>query len=289
MEVFEGPQLTPPTISLLTAADIIPMEGERWERGFDLINEGVEFDFATLGTGLFSGSTCGPLDPVIVPGGSGSTEDYAPFVLYATDKCSTWPAKREFYDRAQRKLLAAEALVLEGQLWTGITTNPFLADGAGVNNVQATTTIPMTATSAKDAFAVLEQAMVTTPTTGFTLSMTRGMIHVRVQVLHALLEAQVVRRVGNIYLSPMDNIVVPGRGYPGTGPAGEAVGATEWMYGHPGIVQVRRGPILRIGEDDMASQVDRYVNDRFAIVQRVSHVALDSTKGVYAIEFNSIS
>ena len=134
----------------------------------------------------------------------------------------------------------------------------------------------------KEAIALLEQEM-------GEISATRGMIHIRPQVLFPLLEAQVIRRVGNIYLSPMDNIVVPGRGYSGTGPAGQAPGATEWMYGHPGIVQVRRGPVIRLGEDDLASQVDRYVNDRFVIVERVAHVALDSSKGVLAIEFNAIS
>lgn len=282
MEVFEGPQLTPPTVSLLSAAEIVPMTGDRWTSGFDLINEGSETGYADLnpgGGGVFE--ICPEVGTFKVIDASGANESYTPYVIYATDKCSTWPAKREFYDRAQRKLLAAESTALELQLWDGVS-NPFLADGAGVQNVIGTVTVPMTATSAKEAIALLEQEM-------GEISATRGMIHIRPQVLFPLLEAQVIRRVGNIYLSPMDNIVVPGRGYSGNGPAGQAPGATEWMYGHPGIVQVRRGPVIRLGEDDLASQVDRYVNDRFVIVERVAHVALDSSKGVLAIEFNAIS
>jgi len=279
MEVFEGPQLTPPTISLLSAAEIVPMDGDRWISGFDLINEGTETELPG-GPSVFT--VCPDEGTLKSIGFSGVNEAYDPYVLYATDKCSTWPAKREFYDRAQRKLLAGEAFLLEYQLWAGLLNNPFLADGAGTKNATATQTVALTATSAKEAMAVLEQTM-------SQASATRGMIHIRPQVLYPLLEAQVIRRVGNVYLSPLDNIVVPGRGYPGTGPAAEAVGATEWMYGHPGIVQVRRGPVIRLGEDDLASQVDRYVNDRFAIVERVVNVALDSSKGVFAIEFNSIS
>jgi len=116
----------------------------------------------------------------------------------------------------------------------------------------------------------------------------RGMIHIRPIAFHALVADSVVRREGNVWLSPMDNIVVPGRGYPGTGPAGQAVGATEWMYGHPGIVQIRRSEIIRLGEDDLASQIHRGWNDHEAIVMRVAHVLLDPTVPVFAIDFNSI-
>lgn len=271
MEVFEGPQLTPPRISLLSAAEIVPMEGDRWTSGFDLILEGCE------DTRVFA--VCPPedADPKEYTGG-GSNEAYTPYVLYATDSCSTWPAQREFYDRAQRKLLTGEAAVLEEQLWTGSVdgttfTNPNLAGEA--------VTISTAVNGAEEALAVLEQAM------GMA-SAARGMIHIRPQVLGVLLDKHIVEKEGNVYLSPMGNIVVPGRGYPGTGPAAEAVGATEWMYGHPGIVQVRRGPVIRLGEDDKASQYIRATNDRLVIVERVVHVALDNACVVYAIEFDSL-
>jgi hypothetical protein len=245
-----------------------------------LVNEGSELDFENFSVDL--AAVCPTEGSLRLGGGSGVVEAYDPYVLYASDKCSTFDRDRDFYGRAQRKLLTAEAFFLEGALWNGITSNPFLADGAGVNNDTATQTLALTATSAKAAFAVLEQNL------GW-LSSSPGTIHLRPQVLHELLEARTVRRVGNVYLSPMDNIVIPGRGYPGTGPASEVVGATEWMYGHPGKIQVRRSEMVRLGEGDLASQVNRYVNDRIVFVQRVVHVALDSSKGVFAIEFNSIS
>lgn len=271
MEVFEGPQLTPPRISLLSAADIVPMNSDRWTSGFDLILEGCE------DTRVYA--VCPPDNaaPKLYTGG-GTNQAYKPYVLYATDKCSTWPAQREFYDRAQRRLLTGESAVLEEQLWTGSVSgtafvNPSLASEA--------VTISTPVAGVEQALVVLEQAM------GMA-SAARGMIHIRPQVLGVLLNNNIVRQEGNVYLSPMNNIVVPGRGYPGTGPAGQAVGAKEWMYGHPGIVQVRRGPVIRLGEDDKAGQYNRLTNDRLVIVERVVHVALDDACVVYAINFNSL-
>lgn len=272
-EVYEGPQLTPPRISLLTAADIITLDNERWAKGFDLIEEGCE------DVNVFA--VCPPedADPKTLLG-SGANQTYEPYVLYAADKCSTFGSQlREFYDRAQRKLLTGEAAALEEILWTGafngtsLPGNPFLADDP--------TIITAGSPAASVALARLEQAIA-------ECSASRGMIHVRPQVLVELLTARAIRREGNVYLSPMDNIVVPGRGYPGTGPTGQAVGATEWMYGHPGIVQVRRGAIIRLGEDNLASQVDRLVNDRLVVVERIAHVAFDPTCCYFAVEFDSL-
>lgn len=277
MEVFDGPQLTPPRVSLLSSAEIVTVDSERWYGGFDLINEGCSEAGVYL---VCPPADADPKDYQAV----GANEAYQPFVIYSTDKCSTFPSGRDFYGRAERKLLAIEARLLEEQLWTGSLQggNPFLADGAGSANSTPVTTIDPPATGdAWEAFALLDAQV--------AYNGSRGMIHLRPQVLHQLLDHNTVRREGNVYLSPMDNIVVPGRGYPGTGPADEAVGATEWMYGHPGIVQIRRGPIVRLSEAEIQAQVDRAVNDRLVIVERVVHVALDTSCEVYAVEFDSIA
>lgn len=272
MEVFNGPQLRPPRVSLLSAADIIPMDNERWSNGFELVAEECEV------VNVYAVCSASDADPKEL-NSFGNNIDYLPYVLYTGAKCSTFSREEDFYDRAQRKLLTGESTALEEILWTGflgsvdLSTNPFLAD--------APTTITLTATAAEDALAALEQRLAET-------SASQGMIHLRPQVLGELLDHKIIRREGNVYLSPMDNIVVPGRGYPGTGPAGEPVGTTEWMYGHIGVVQVRRGPVIRLGENDMASQITRSTNDRVTIVERVEHVALDTSCGVFAVEFNSI-
>lgn len=271
MEVFEGPQIKRPRVSLLSSAEIVPLVSERWAGGFDLITEGCE------DTRVYAVCPEEGADPKEFTS-SGGTEPYSPYILYATDHCSTWPAERQFYDRAQRKLEVGESTALEEQLWTGVvagvtTNNPSLQSTAQV--ITNTVTLP------HDALAILDQAI-------GECSATQGMIHIRPQTLTFLVQNGIVRREGNVYLSPMDNIVVPGRGYPGTGPAGQAVAATEWMYGHPGIVQVRRGPIIRLGEDDKPSQYQHVTNDRLVIVERVAHVALDPTCCVYAIAHPSL-
>lgn len=285
MEVFPGQLLTPPTVSLLSSADIVPMDGDRWAMGFTLEQDGNGV------LGVASVIDCEPDARDFES--SGSFEEYNPCVLWASDKCSTFASTtRQFYDRAQRKLLANESTLLETQLWTGSCgNNPFLADGDGEENVTPVVPVPLSGwvgDDAVEALAVLERTMSSYEEVPNT-SPSRGMIHVRPNVLYPLLQAQVIRRVGNVYLTPLDNIVVPGRGYPGTGPGGEAVGATEWMFGHPGIVQIRRGPVIRLGEGDFASQIDRSTNDRFVYVQRISHVALDTSVGVYAAEFKTIN
>lgn len=275
MEVFNGPQLRPPRVSLLSAADLIPMDNERWSNGFELIAEDCET------VNVYAVCPASDAEPK-ESNTAGNTISYLPYVLYTGAKCSTYSREEDFYDRAQRKLLTGESTALESLLWTGTlgavdlsVTNPTLVGSTTITATGATRT-------AEEALAIMDQNI------GMK-SATQGMIHLRPQVLGELLDHKVIRREGNVYLSPMDNIVVPGRGYPGTGPTGQAVGASEWMYGHPGIVQVRRGPVIRLGEKEDSSQYTWSTNDRITIVERVEHVALDDTCGVIAVEFVSIS
>lgn len=272
MEVFEGPQISRPRVSLISSAELVPVTDDRWISGFDLILEGCE------DTRVYAVCPDADADPKEFTA-AGQNEPYEPYVLYATDHCSTWPNQRAYYDRAQRKLEVGESTALEEQLWTGqvggvaISTNPNLASES--------VTIDETPANVADGFVLLEQALA-------ECSATQGMIHVRPILLGTLLDNKLIRREGNVYLSPMDNIVVPGRGYPGTGPAGQAVGATEWMYAHSGVVQIRRGPIIRLGEENLASQIQRTTNDRLVVVERVVHVALDPSCCVYAITVPSL-
>lgn len=290
MDVVAGPQQTPPRVSLLSSADVIAVEGKKWESGFVADLDGYGEVHTT--------EVC-DADDLEIDSAEGGVASFKPYGLYATNRSSTFgddASITEFYDKAQRKLIANESTVLESILWDGyagtLNQNPYLSDGgeeyvneAGFNDdcadLVAVQTITSGATSVQDAFAVLEQQI-------GEASANRGMIHLRPMALHGLVEADVVRREGNIWLSPMDNIVVPGRGYPGTGPAGQAVGATEWMYGHPGIVQVRHSEIIRLGEADKASQYYRGWNDHEVIVQRLAHVLLDPYAPVFAIDFESL-
>lgn len=257
--------LTPPRVSLLTAADIVPVTDRRWESGFRTWTEGCEV--------AYEFDVCPDPESLKDSDGQGELTEYVPYVVYATDLCSTF-TNRDFWARAQRKLILAESTKLETRLWTD-TDNPSLAgnetatEGSGAN-------------TAVEGIAILDQA-IGECTSG------RGMIHVRPILMPQLIADHIVRREGNVYLSPMDNIVVPGRGYPGTGPAGQAVGATEWMFGHSGIVQVRHSEIsFAPDRGDDASAIIRQWNDKIVYAERVTHVALDPTCCVIAVQVTSI-
>jgi hypothetical protein len=62
------------------------------------------------------------------------------------------------------------------------------------------------------------------------------------------------------------NVVVADPGYPGTGPAGQAVGATAWAYA-TSPVQVLLSPLSPITDDSVV--VDRAVNTRTVWAARV--------------------
>lgn len=271
----DAPLAVPPRVSLLSAADIVPVTDSRWESGFTIWSEGCEV--------AYTFPVC-PADSVGDPkdsDGQGERIDYKPYVVYATDKCSTFPAAREFYDRAQRKLILAESTKLELELWTDASGsgNPAFNDGTAVTLSAAGTQ------SASEGLSILDQAL-------GTCSSGRGMIHIRPFLMQQLLFAQILRREGNVYLSPMDNIVVPGRGYPGTGPANQAIGATEWMFANTGIVKVRHTEIIfnpPKGENALREGIARDINERVVYAERVTHVALDNTCCVFATEVTSLA
>lgn len=265
----DAPTLTPPRVSLLSSADIVPVNDSRWESGFRIWTEGCEVAY------LYEICPAVDADPKDADG-QGEEVLYKPYVVFATDKCSTY-SNRDFWGRAQRKLVLAESTKLERELWMGEAGgNPFLSD-------TPTTLSAAGSQAAWEGIAILDQGL-------SECSAGRGMIHVRPFLLPYLQEHRAVRREGNVYLSPMDNIVVPGRGYPGTGPANQAVGATEWMYANTGIVQIRHSELIYTpAQDDEAAQYVWINNDRTVRVERVTHVALDPTCCVLATEVASLA
>lgn len=259
--------LTPPRVSLLSAAEIVPVTDRRWESGFTLQSEGCEIGY------LFE--VCPTPDTVKDSDGAGEVKEYFPYVVYATDKCSTF-TNRDFWARARRKLVLAESTRLENELWadTAGLGNPAFNDGDAVAVGNGTNT-------AVEGIAILDQEL-GEATSG------RSMIHIRPILLPLLLDTNAIRREGNVYLSPMDNIVVPGRGYPGTGPADQAVGATEWIFGSTGIVRVRHSEIvLTPPEGDDRAAVTRQWNDKAVYAERVTHAELDSC-AVLAVQVTTI-
>lgn len=265
--VIAPPPLTPPRISLLTSSDVVTDNSSRWEAGYTYDPEGC--GEANVGLICPAPGTIKEFCP------NPTLVDFQPFYIYGPDKCSTFGFKaRDFYGRATRKLLAAESWFLENEIMLDTLGlgNPAIAT-AGANTVTTGALPPHVA------LARLEDAL------GDCNRGTRSMIHVRPGILALLVYGQQLRREGNVWLTPLDNIVVPGRGYPGTGPLGQPIAAnSEWMYA-TSMVQIRRSQIVLTPDPAEVTAenpygippaaVDRRVNDIFVLAERIISAAWD--------------
>jgi hypothetical protein len=267
-QVIAAPQLTPPRVSLLTAADIITDSG-RWEAGYGYSPEGC----GEGGIGLI----CPAAGTIKEACPNPTVVEFTPYYVYAADKCSGWSFReRDFYGRAKRKLDVVTSWYLENELMT---------DSLGLNNYPiispSAVSVTAGAVSPVNALAALEGAIA-----DCSRGTGRMMIHVRPEILVLLAHGGEIRREGNVWLTPLDNIVVPGRGYPGTGPNGEPIGASEWIYA-TSMVQIRRGVVVLTPDQESATEenpqgipaaaIDRRHNDITVIAERIVSAAWDPT------------
>lgn len=254
---IEAPSLKPPRVSILSSAEIINIPGNKWWGGIEYRKlsanpaHGVDSAFDT--DDVFVLEIC-PVDSEEKLRFPRTPSDRVqPFGIYATDDCSTYGTTAEsVLDRATQKLVSAEAWVIEHELWHGTsTTNYSFADesesvGTGLHPLLG--------------FATVDATVAEDRADG------RGMVHLTPLVFDLLQQYRLFRREGNIWLSPHDNIVVPGRGY---GPAGAE--STSTIYGHPGIIQIVRSEVLTFprNPEELQAQMDRFHNDLWAVAERV--------------------
>lgn len=252
-------ELTPPTTSLLTAADIVVETDNRWENGFEIEGEGCgsAAAFDDCGSDLKCVSDLR------------ENSSFIPFVVYSTDSCSTWGyAKSDERDhrtaRLLRNLAASESYILEQELW-GDTLglgNPKIADTSAVTY---STGLPIV-----QAIAQIEDA---------AGDLARGsgvMIHMRpYQFILGVSERLFREGDDGKWRTAMGSIVVPGRGYSGSGPAGQpATTDDEWIYA-TSIVEVRLGESLTI--DNPKDVVERTTNDVVLLTERKAVASFDPT------------
>lgn len=203
-----------------------------------------------------------------------------PFVVWAADECSTFGfASRDWAGRATRQLLAATPWEVEHEFWTGTVSaaaslgNQHLASGVAVTDIT-----PMAgAVSVKDGIGCLEQAL------GQTGYGAQGMIHVTRKCLPGLADAHLVRRQGNLLLTDVDTVVVPGVGYPGTKPDGTATTEGEHYIYATDYVSVFLGDPIPVmaGEGGLSTQygvLDPSVNTLRYRAERLAVVAFDGCR-----------
>lgn len=230
-EPASGPLAAPPTTGLVVSADH-PTDDVRWEQGFSWVPErcGVPYQLVPW---------CSVADPTAYdPPRHGGTYYRPPGVRFA-DQCSTLGGALDT-ERLRRVAEATTPYVIARELWLGEggSGDIWTIRGSTYGNDRlaspAATIVTSTSTTLRDALARLEHVAVD------AAQGQRVMIHLPTLASGSLLDY--VHRVGPNLLTNQDNLVVVDAGYPGTGPAGQAVGATAWAYA-TAMVQVRVSPL----------------------------------------------
>lgn len=254
-----------PRISLFQAATVIDDNG-RWQSGFEYAPETC-----------IAGGGFNPCDPATSLDDIQANEPIVvvePVGIWVGEKCSTLGADgRELEARVRRLLIARQPVLVEHELWTGALAQSYVDDGfdqyddnprlTGV----ASDVVTQGATSVVRAIACLESGLA-------DCGVDQGVIHVPAHVATFMVAAQLVRREGRLLLTnARDTIVVPGGGYDGSGPDGQAAAVdSTWVYA-TGPVTVRLGVIDN--QTVNAETVDRDINDAEVRALRLAAVSFD--------------
>lgn len=275
------PPLAPPNISLLTAANVITSDDGVQVQGRDRWLSGITYMAEGLGMAqviALSGATKTPIT------GCPDVVSWLPFAILAGYKTGTFNLRtNDVRARATRALLAHESRLIEAQLWD----NDSAIDDDQPSIILGADTVGTGAVSLAKAIATMEQALADAGHSGSPM-----MFHMRPYLFDLLLNQSAIdiRREGNKYYTALDNIIVPGRGYKGTGPMDnindtpQAVGATEWMYA-TAPVEIRRGRIDVFPSDkENGETVDRVENNITAFAERAVLAGFDTTAPHLALE-----
>lgn len=193
----------------------------------------------------------------------------SPFTVYGHFTCSPvgWtPSTAQ--DKADEHLLAREIARVEQALWTGDLGNvPSLQD--------AGTTTLGTGLSPVEGLAALEQWL------GITYG-SLGVIHMSRGLAELLLSGYALVTRGNGLYTQLGTPVIAGAGYPGTGPAGQAVAVGEagWMYATPALFGYRSEVFTSSATP--GDLLDRAMNDMYAVAERTYLLGFDPC-GVAAV------
>jgi hypothetical protein len=138
-----------------------------------------------------------------------------PYIIMVEDYCTTLGFDaRDFKGRAERLLNNGQHKAIEKEHWTGaLATAAGLPNNFLIKHGTATNLTPEKVPTATRGLQILQEALQECGFGG------RGMIHTQAQTAPNFLQT---RRVGANLLDLFDNLIIPGTGYPGTGPANEA-------------------------------------------------------------------
>lgn len=262
---LDTPPPVPSRYGLLKAADSVgrlfeTADAADWGNGY-----GYEPDPCGLIPGGI-GDPCAPGTKALDVGDGPTAVDVDTFFIWDGYACTTLGGvPRDWDARARRKLVACQSKRIEDEFWTGTQStdaewgNRFLASPTSdvVNPSNASVSVT-------DGIACLEQGLADCGCGGL------GMIHVTPATATHMANAQLLDRdASGILTTKLGTIVVPGAGYDGSGPNGEAAAAgAVWAYA-TGVVTVRLGPV------DVHRYPDRSVNTMLVRAERIVGVDFD--------------
>jgi len=193
------------------------------------------------------------------------------FTIYGTHVCS--PIGQSFTESEQfalERLYAFEERRVEQAFWTGDLGNTPSLQDAGT-----TTLATGTAQDPAVGLGMLEQFIAETYGALGTIHMTRQAATYLEDHLNGS---------GRVLTTKLGTPVVAGSGYPGTGPAGQAVtGAAQWIYATPALFGHRTSAAVTTGRP--GDLLDRAVNDLYSVAERSYLLGFDPC-GVAAVLIN---
>jgi len=263
-QVVSAAPLLPPRISLLSAATIIDTDSERWGNSIAWEPEGCGDNTGVFDPQCPTGEVTKDVDASCLEACSGA------FVAWAAKTRSTFDLRdkqtgEDLKAQIERKLLACESKIIEGEIYTNslqLCTQAIAATGESFTDL----TPGSGAVRPEVAIAVLEGALAETNCGQ------RSMIHVTPFILSRIIALGgfgLLTLVDNVWLTPTGNAVVPGRGYDGRFPDGSAATASaEYIYA-TSWVAIRRGAV-QIYPRDLKQAVARSTNDVLFYAERLA-------------------
>lgn len=263
-EVIAAPPITPFPTGLLRSAAIT---------GHDDIHFGSALEWPP--ENCTNATVLDPCSAALLPTATNRPAKirFDAFAVHTYDVCSAFGWQTAEYEaRARRAIAARESKAVEAEWWTGtlFSTNPHLAKAAGANGPNATTLAGGAAQSLRISLAFLVQELA-------DRNGGAGMIHCRPFLAQMWYGLQLLRVDGAGKLwTVTGNQVVPGAGYPGTGPAAEVVTTTsEWAFATDEVAVHRSSDVAVFGAGANAESIYKDTN-----------TVLNRAERLYALTFN---
>lgn len=282
--LIEGRKPTSPFYGLLVAAETITDGDPRWALGGATWESEVVSEDMAGQSGLVAMRDC---DAAGNPGAGATSwvRQQSPVLVWTVDKCSTLgSADRDFQGRATRALEAVQSFQIARELWEGNAASA--QPDAGLDTPGSTWFLDpdlLTYATSGSAVSVVAGLSCVEQHLAETLEGQRGMVHVTVGVLTALLAEQAIWRDGTLWRTANGHVVVADAGYTGNGGAGGNggdAGASQFIIGTD-MLSVRLGPIL-VTPDSVADATDHRINDVLFTAQRPALVVWDALVSVAA-------